>query len=218
MIITGYVQDVDEKSITIVAPFSDQQNLIRKSITECEIRLVDGRSISIDQRKKIYATMRDISLWSGHTPDEIKALTKYDFIAKTGCAYFSLSNTDMTTARGFLEFLVEFCIEHDVPCDDSLISRCPDISKYIYCCLVNKKCCVTGQKAELHHVDAVGSGRNRKDIVHEGMRVLPLTRAMHTQAHSMGNTAFCEKYHLEPVKLDSYLCEIYKIRGFKDVK
>lgn len=212
MIIQGYIQDVDDTHITIVAPFTDYQNLLRKQITECEIRLDDGRTISADQRKKIYATFRDISLWSGHDPDEVKILSKYDFIAKTGCRYFSLSDVDMTTAREFLQYLIEFCIELDVPCADILIERSPDISRYVYCCLVHKKCCITGLKSELHHVDAIGRGRNRKDIVHLGMRVLPLTRIMHTKAHSMGNTEFCKLYHIEPIKLDKYLCEIYKIR------
>ena len=213
MILQGYIKDVDDSSITIVAPFTDYNNLLRKNITECEIRLDDGRRISADQRKKIYATLRDISFYSGHTPDEMKALSKYDFIAKTGCKYFSLSNTDMTTAREFLQYLIEFCVEHDIPCSDSLIGRSPDISRYVYCCLVNKKCCITGLKCELHHVDAVGMGRDRKDIIHLDYRVLPLTGVMHSKAHNMGNTAFCERYHVTPIRLDKDLCDIYKVKS-----
>ena len=39
---------------------------------------------------------------------EIKAILKYEFIAEKGCEYFSLSDVDMTLAKEFLEFLIEF--------------------------------------------------------------------------------------------------------------
>lgn len=213
MNIKGYISDYDGKALTIIAPLQDDYYLIKQGITECEIRLDDGRSISADQRKKIYATMRDISIWSGHVPDEIKALMKYDFIAKTGCDYFSLANADMTTANEFLNFLIEFCIEQDIPTEDSLLDRSPDIARYLYSCLANKKCALCGKKAELHHVDAVGAGRDRKEIVHKGMRVLPLCRIHHTEIHTIGKDTFCENYHVFGIKLDDYLCRIWHVKG-----
>lgn len=209
----GYILKHDGEHLYIVTKCPFYSDIIRKGITQCEIRLDDGRHISADQRKKIYATMRDISLYTGHTPEEVKALMKYDFVSKTGHDYFSLSDTDMTTANQFLTFLIDFCIEFDIPCADSLLERSPDIARYLYKCLVEKKCCITGKKAELHHVDAVGRGRNRKDIIHKGMRVLPLCREMHTLAHNMGRDSFCEKYHIFGIKLDTYLCGIWKVRA-----
>lgn len=209
----GYIHKYDGEYLYIVAKYPFSGELARKEITQCEIRLDDGRHISVDQRKKIYATMRDISLYTGHTPDEVKTLMKYDFISKSGHDYFSLSDTDMTTANQFLNFLIDFCVEFDVPCADSLLERSPDIARYLYKCLIEKKCCITGKKAELHHVDAVGRGRNRKDIIHKGMRVLPLCREMHTLAHNMGRDSFCEKYHIFGIKLDTYLCGIWKVRA-----
>lgn len=209
----GYIHKYGGEYLYIVAKYPFSGELARKEITQCEIRLDDGRHISADQRKKIYATMRDISLYTGHTPDEVKALMKYDFISKSGHDYFSLSDTDMTTANQFLNFLIDFCVEFDAPCADSLLERSPDIARYLYKCLIEKKCCITGKKAELHHVDAVGRGRNRKDIIHKGMRVLPLCREMHTLAHNMGRDSFCEKYHIFGIKLDTYLCGIWKVRA-----
>ena len=209
----GYIHKYDGEYLYIVAKYPFCGELARKEITQCEIRLDDGRHISADQRKKIYATMRDISLYTGHTPEEIKALMKYDFIAKSGHDYFSLSDTDMTTANQFLNFLIDFCLEFDIPCADSLLERSPDIARYLYKCLIEKKCCITGKKAELHHVDAVGRGRNRKDIIHKEMRELPLCREMHTLAHNMGRDSFCEKYHIFGIKLDTYLCGIWKVRA-----
>lgn len=212
MYITGYIQDIDASSITIVAPFSAPALLANKQITECEVRLNDGRHITADQRKKIYATFNDIADWTGYTSDQVKALLKYEYIAKTGCDYFSLSNVDMTTARDFLEFMIDFCLENDIPTKDNLADRSPDISRYVYMCLLHKKCCITGNRCELHHVDTVGMGRDRKIIVHEGLRVLPLSRKYHNEIHNIGDAAFCKRYNVEPIMLNKQLCEIYKLR------
>lgn len=209
----GKVVAFDGTTMLISAQYDNTLEYIRKNITECEIRLDDGRRISADQRKKIYALFRDISLWSGHEPDEVKALLKYEYIARTGAEYFSLSDTDMTTAREFLEFLIEFCISEDIPTKDSLINVTPDISRYIYCCLLHKKCCISGKKAELHHVDAVGMGRNRKDIIHAGYRVMPLSRIYHTEAHTIGQKTFEDKYKVYGIKLTDELCDIWHIKG-----
>ena len=174
--------------------------------------LTDGREITPEQRKHIYATLKDIGLWSGFVGEEIKAVMKYEFIARTGAEYFSLSNCDMTTAREFLTFLLDFCVENGVSSDGSLIERAPDIGRYVYACIANRKCCITGGPADLHHVDAVGMGRDREEIIQRGMRVLPLCREKHQEAHTLSRESFLKKYHLEPVTLDEYLCMVLGIR------
>ena len=213
--IPACISKLSNEEIGVVAPISPEirQNLERWQVTECELRFNDGRTINTEQRKKIYATMNDISYYTGFTTEEVKANFKYLFIAETGCNYFSLSDVDMTTASKFLTYLIDFCLEWDIPCSDNLIERSPDVARYIYKCLKLKKSCISGLRSELHHVDAVGMGRNRKDIIHLGMRVLPLTRIEHTEAHAMGNTAFCEKYHIFGIKLDEELCKFYRIKS-----
>ena len=90
---------------------------------------------------------------------------------------------------------------------------------YIYACLIAKKCCITGRPAELHHIDRVGMGRNRDDIIHEGMEVLPLCREMHQEAHTMSDREFFEKYHLPGgVVMDKTLCRIYKVKAKREVR
>lgn len=222
MTIKGYIYEYDEETLTIVAPFSDRYLLDKRQITECEIRLDDGRTISAQQRKHIYATLRDIADYTGYRMsgkgdlDEIKAVMKYSFIAATGSDYFSLSDCDMTTANEFLNYLIDFCLEHDIPTLDSLLERSPDISRYLYSCLANKRCALCGKKAELHHADHVGTGRNRKEIMHIGMRAEALCRIHHTECHNTGQQTFYSKHHIYGIKLDKYLCEILKLKGRKD--
>lgn len=216
MIVKGNINSYIDGNLNITAFCNNFDFIIDKEVKECEVRLYDNRTITTDQRKKIYATMRDISEWSGHLPEQIKALLKYDFIAKTGCDYFSLSDCSITTAREFLEFLIEFCIENRIGCTDSLALRSPDINKYIYVCLLHKTCCISGLKSDLHHIDSVGSGRDRRKIIHEGMSVLPLSRKYHNECHLIGDKSFIEKYHLSEIKLDKKLCNVYGLKTYAD--
>lgn len=209
---TGYLQQYDGETLTVVAPFTDGYRLLRQEITECEILLADGRGISPEQRKKIYATMREIAEWSGHMPDEIKALAKYDFIATTGAPYFSLSDVDMSTANAFLEYLIEFCVEHGIPCRDNLIDRTPDMERYLYACVVHRKCAICGGKADIHEYDRVGMGRDRRRTGHLGQRVQPLCRKHHSECHTIGQSSFDAKHHITWTVLDESVCKALKWR------
>lgn len=237
---TGYIQRLDAEGAAIFVPSVDAGQLARQSSTECTVWFDDGRSLSSAQRNKIFALVRDITEWvSGFdqkklaynetlrmlqlnyllavTPENVRYQLTQHYCTLQDIDLFSLSangpgGIDMTTARDFIDWLVELCIENGVPCQDTLLNRCEDIGRYLYACLANKRCCICGKKAELHHVDAVGSGRNRREICHLGCRVLPLCRIHHNEAHASGKVSFAEKYHLDPVRLDEYLCNLYRLK------
>lgn len=116
----GYVTDiVENESFSLIVPFEKTYLLDKRQITECSVRIDDGRSISALQRKHIYATFNDIAKYTGYTPDETKQVMKYSYIALTGQKEFSLSDCSMTVARDFLEYLIEFCIEEGIPTKDN---------------------------------------------------------------------------------------------------
>ena len=94
------------------------------------------------------------------------------------------------------------------------MSYTSDIGRYVYLCLLHKKCCISGKRAELHHTDAVGMGRNRNEITHIGMRAMPLSRKYHNEVHTIGQAKFNEKYHIYGVKIDKVIASKYRqIRG-----
>lgn len=210
----GKIVNYDGETLTIQAEYYDSILLEDRDVTKVEIRLKDGREISREQQKKVYALLRDIGDYTGYVGEDIKDIMKYDFIAKTGCDEFSLSDVDMTTARNFIEHLIEFCLINDIPCRDRLLSYTSDIGRYVYLCLLHKKCCISGKRAELHHTDAVGMGRNRNEITHIGMRAMPLSRKYHNEVHTIGQAKFNEKYHIYGVKIDKVIASKYRqIRG-----
>ena len=126
---------------------------------------------------------------------------------------FSLSDCDMTTAREFISYLIEFIIKNDIPTNVPLLEQAEDIGRYIYACLVNKKCCVCGKHADVHHCEGykIGAGNNRNEVHHLGRKVLPLCREHHQSCHN-DEKYFIEKYHLQPVKLDKALCKKLKLK------
>lgn len=210
----GRVVAYDGEIVTIQAPFRDTEQMIRKGIRTAQVRLDDGRTISADQRKKLYATFNDIANYTGHVQEEVKQHMKYDFISATGCEEFSLSDVDMSTANAFLSHVIDICIKWGIPTKDSLLDRAPDVAHYIYMCAVQKRCCITGrtERVELHHVDAVGMGRNRREIIHIGMEVIPLSDELHREFHRIGKQSFFDKYHVFGVVADDRICNAYKLR------
>ena len=214
-IIRGKITGADECGITIFAPYSDIERLTLRKYSKVQIGLPDGRTISPEQRKKAHALINEIAEWMGEIPEYVKRLVKMEFIVNSLQSLekelFSLSDCDVTTAREFITYLIDFMIEHDIPSKIPLYEQCEDIYRYVYSCALKKRCAISGRRAELHHVDAVGMGRDRDDIIHIGMRVLPLSREYHTLAHTKGNDWLLNEYHLEPITVDKQIAKVYKL-------
>ena len=195
----------------------------------------DARLISPEQRRKAWALIGEIAAWAGYMTaadkDMVNTNMKIDFlvqraqrlttaaIEQIGASQFSLSDVDMTTARLYITFLIDFCIENGVPSKQPLWELADDIEAYVYHCATHQACAVCRKHAGLHHVDAVGMGRDRDEIVHVGMMAIPLCWGVgghHQEAHQLGNERFFEKYHLEPITIDEKIAKIYKLGNRKD--
>ena len=168
--------------------------LADKCIKRAEMRFDDGRTISIEQRKKAYATIRDIADYTGYLPEEQKEWLKYLYISQTGGDYFSLSDCSMTTAREFISCILEWAIENGVPLSENAIERTDDIGRYLYYCLKARKCAVCGKDGEIHHEDAIGMGNDRRKLDDSNHKKICLCRLHHTIAHQKGVKAFTECY------------------------
>ena len=173
-----------------------------KKIQSAELRLDDGRFISALQRKKAYATIRDIALYTGYPPEECKELMKYNYMISTGRPYFSLSDCTMDEARQFIDYVLDFSIEEGIPLSEPGVMRADDVGKYLYSCIKHKKCAVCGRDGEIHHVDAIGMGRDRKTVDDTGCRKICLCRNHHIIAHAKGMRAFEAMYHVYGLRLD----------------
>lgn len=215
MIARGRIESASPQGLMIRVPYDPR--FVTQQWDEVEVMIPDGRRISPDQRRKAYALMGEIAAWAGMETDEVKLVQKHDFVQKhlegLHKELFSLSDCDMTTAKEFITYLIDFVLEFDVPLKIPIMDVVDDVQKYVYACLMHKKCAVCGKKAELHHVDRVGMGNNRNEIMHLGRRCLPLCREHHIEIDHLGDDVFLEKYHLETVEIDQKISKLYRLRG-----
>lgn len=176
----------------------------QKLNAKCEIRFDDGRTISAAQRGLIFALCRDISNWSGFDVEDLRRnILMVDFLMKNDIEWFSLSNVDMTTARLYIEYILDFCFTHNVPLTVKLSELAKEVVSYLYLCILHRKCACCGERAEIHHVDAVGMGRNRTKIDHTKHRLVALCTKHHQTAHGIGWQSFSDKYHLDGIKVNA---------------
>lgn len=210
MITTAKIIGYDGKNLIVIPDEPIDRVMLKKQVNKVEIRLDDGRTISADQRKKIFAIIRDISIWCGHEPEYLRQFITWDFRMNYGFDVFSLSNVDMTTAREFITYLIEFCFAHNVPTKDTLLNQADDISKYLYLCLEHRKCAICNKKADVHHIDRIGMGGNRNKVNHVGRLAIALCREHH-QATDYGEKELFEKYKIYGIKLDEYLVKKLKL-------
>ena len=196
-VLEKYRIDQDGTVLQIKIPDVDlSQYIVEKKVRYAEIRIDDGRTITSLQRRKAYATIRDISSWTGYLPEEQKEWLKYLYIERTGNPYFSLSDCSMDTAREFINTILDYALEEGIPLSERGIERTDDIGRYLYSCIKNKRCAVCGRPGEIHHVDAIGAGRDRRHVDDSGYRKICLCREHHTAAHQRGMKAFEQMYHV----------------------
>lgn len=216
-IIGGKIKDYDERTreLIIIAPYDNVGRLTLRKYDTVEIGLPDSRRISPEQRRKAHALIGEIADWCGELPESMKRLMKMDFIVHRlegmEQQLFSLSDCDVTTAREFISFLIDFMLENAVPAKVPLVSLCDDIERYIYSCLMHKRCANCGKKADLHHFDAIGMGRDREEIYQIGMPVIPLCRKCHEEAHQKGKGWITEDLHLIAIPLTAEIGKVYKL-------
>ena len=218
--VTGRIVGYDEKrgELLIRAPYPDWPTYAKRGYKECSLQLIDSRPLSDKQRNTCYMLLRDIADAVGESTGRTKEYMKIKFLTEdlqeTGDNIFSLSNAPMSLVCAFQRFLVRFILDWDIPTSKPLLNFVDDINDYAYACLIGKKCAICGRRADLHHVERVGMGRNRDEIIHVGMEALPLCREHHTEAHTMPDEDFFAKYHLDGgVVIDKTIAKIYKLKG-----
>lgn len=169
----------------------------RGSSINAEIIIDDNRTITSEQRKKIFATIKDIAMFTGDHPEDLRAWLLYDYCIKTGIVPFSLSSCSISQAREYITFIIEFILKEDIPLSEAALKRTEDIDRYLWGCIKYKRCCICGKSpSDLHHRDAIGMGRDRRSVDDSCNRKIQLCREHHNEAHTIGIENFEIKYHI----------------------
>ena len=221
----GKVIDFSPDGTITIQMQVDPTRYVAKGWQEAWVQLIDSRSISDKQRRQCWAIISEIADYIGDKAEDTNQDLKWEFIAKRAeqlgenlTAFFSLSNAPMDLVVEYQKYLIDFVVRNDIPTRFSLLQYVEEssITDYVYSCLIHKKCCICGKKAELHHCDRVGMGRNRETIIHEGLKVLPLCREHHSETENTPATEFFAKYHLDDgIPADKTICKIYRLKSQK---
>lgn len=233
--ITGYDERTHE--LLIRAPYDDFPTLCRREYENVIIQPIDSRPLSDKQRRACYAMIGEIADYMGDTQtaaqdimgkaymraqkrDQSEAVKEWaklkfwcDEVHEMAEEMFSLHDAPMSIVAGFQKWLARFIVREDIPTKLPMLDYVDDVKDYILACIINKKCVICGRMADLHHLDAVGAGRDRDEIIHEGLEVITLCREHHTEIHTIGKTTFCEKYHIPGgVAADKTICRMYGLK------
>lgn len=167
-----------------------------------ELSVNDGRTITPDQRKKIWALIDDFCLYTGYSLDEAEILFKSLTRSKYNIEPFSLSDCSVSTGCLMIEAILEFLFDNDIPFQTKTWDSIPDWFPKQMLCIKKKLCVICGKPgADIAHVQTVGMGRNRTKINHTGMYIMSLCREHHTLQHTIGLTTFMETFHIKPIKV-----------------
>ena len=212
-ILTGRVVALRDGGLIVHVPYEDYGKACLRQFDCVQVGLPDGRTITPEQRRKAYALLNEIAEWNGSFPETVKRQLKMEFVITRMQALekrlFSLADCDVTTAREFISYLIDFMVEWGVPSKTPLYEQCEDIARYVYACLMHKTCAVCGKTgADLHHYDQIGIGGDRTETPQLGMRVLPLCRLHHGQAHDLGKQ-WLEGMHLTALPLSREIAKVY---------
>ena len=182
-----------------------------------EFRLFDNRVITAPQRKFINALCRDIARYTGDTIDQVREDRKREFMELHQIPYFSTSelqaNCSVEVASKFISYIVDFCLDNDIGLAESPLNYVDDIKHYLIKCLWTRKCALCGKKGQVHHVDAVGAGRNRRKIDHTKHHLMCLCDGHHDESHRQGQQTFMRKNHIVGVIMSEEQYKKLEYRG-----
>lgn len=205
----------DPEGTRVVALFQGKNIsdfIMRHCIRTATIVIHDGRTITPLQRRKAYAMERDIADYCGYIATEERQYVhnelKVEFCRVYELDGFSLSNCRMDIARDYINFLIDYALRNGVPLSEWVMERSDDIDATLIACIRRRKCCLCGREGEIHHVDAVGMGNDRKHYDDSYNRIMCLCREHHTEFHRIGREDFCEKYKVYGI--EKYRTEVQR--------
>ena len=164
---------------------------------DVNFEVIDGKKITVQQRKKIFALLNDIYLFTGQPQEDLRQQFQFYLEMIKGYERISLTDTTRRIASELIEVILAWTFEHDIPLNYKTSDLMKQDQTFFYLATVHRKCVICGKYGELAHYHAVGRGRNRRKIDHTDNKVLALCREHHQTQHDMGMDIFNDKYHLK---------------------
>lgn len=188
-----------------------------------EVNFIDPRQARPQQRALFFALLHDIWEYTGQPEDYLKDYFYSRFTIKTNGKAISLANgtkSTVTDATYLIDDVIDFIFEYSVPIKLAYRILPRSESRFQFNCLKHRRCVVCGRKADVHHTDEIGMGRDRTKIDHTKHHLMALCRTHHTELHQVGKQVFGERYKLTMtgIKASKELLKQINVKGRCDDK
>lgn len=188
------IDNKDNKGLSsLVENFTDKPITIELLIDEQKIK-EDNLKISDEQRRFIYTLIKVSAKGYGETNETMKSNLKEWFCEKEEIPVFSLSDVKKDIATMFIAYIINLAVERNW-LEESYKNKSIDYWNEV--CLKYKICYLCGRQGDIHHIDAIGMGRDRKGFDDTNNRKMCLCRKHHNEAHNIGRETFFKKYHID---------------------
>ena len=179
--------------------------------------LADRRKLRAKQRRLFFALINDIVQWSVMPLEYIKDMFYLQYSEYTGreISLSDNSKTSVSDVNTLIDLVIDFMFEWNVPFKEGYKQLPREEQYFIYQCCRHRKCLVCGDSADIHHLDTVGMGVDRRKVDHTQKHVMPLCRTHHENYHQLGAEKFAELYHVpvNGIKLDAGTLKKLGVKG-----
>lgn len=152
-------------------------------------------ALLIDQtlRNKVHALIAQYAKSQGYEPEDQKLRLKQDFIEKYKLPFFSFKDCLKQMACDFINWLLgELILIGELR--SSLMKCAVDMHHAMAVSVQYEVCIICSKQGEVHHVEAIGMGRNRKTYDDSDHRKIGLCHDHHQEAETIGRATFFKKH------------------------
>ena len=166
---------------------------------EVDVRITDPYKITDKQRRKVFALVNDIEAHTGQPSEYMRGMFIHYLQALHGTENrISMASCSKREASDLIDVIITWIFQNHIPMNYKTSDLMRNDNYFIYLSTINRQCIICGKpNSDIAHLEAVGSGRDRRTHDHTNHHVLALCRRHHNEQHQVGIKTFNQTYHLE---------------------
>ena len=199
----GKIVEETEEGYLILVPKVEE--IKEFGIKECLVKLLSPYLVTEEQRKKAWVLITDIAegtnRW-GKLKDAVHKEMKQKFCEQYDVKSFSLSNCSRATATKYIEFLVSYILENNIP--SSVLEEDFDdsTSKMMYARFMSDKCMICDNEVTRYYVDDSGILKLTDfEKLESGEKIYFLCDKHGDYLEKKGKSLFNQIYIIEPLNV-----------------
>src|SRR5699024_5184932 len=107
---------------------------------DVNLEVIDGKKITVQQRKKIFALLNDIYLFTGQPQEDLRQQFQFYLEMIKGYEPISLTDTTRRIASELIEVIIAWVFQHDIPLNYKTSDLMKEDNYFIYLSTINRTC------------------------------------------------------------------------------